>query len=145
MVGPAINAVTPLSWALLILGGVYMPSVAFALPVKSADKGKELMAALTGERSGAHHTTSGEHGFSRIKVFLQNTPHEMVVVYLEAPDLEAAIKSRMASDKGHDQFWSEMVAQVTGHAPGATHKAGLPSTLLMDWHASKGVSTSHHD
>lgn len=122
-----------------------MPSIAFALPIKSAEKGKEFMAALTGEKSGDHHTTSAGHGFSRIKVFRQHTPNEQVVVYLEADDLEAAIKSRMSSDHGHDKFWADMVTQVTGHAPGTTHASGLPSSLLMDWHATKGVSTTHHD
>jgi hypothetical protein len=122
-----------------------MPSIAFSLPIKSAEKGQEFMAALTGERAGEHHATSGQHGFSRIKVFRQHTPDERVVVYLEADDLEAAIKSRMSSDHGHDKFWADMVEQVTGHAPGSTHAKGLPSVLLMDWHPTKGVSTSHHD
>lgn len=122
-----------------------MPSIAFGLPIKSAEKGKEFMAALTGDKAEAHHATSRQHGFSRIKVFRQHTPTEQVVIYLEADDLEAAVKSRMSSDHAHDKFWAEMLQEVTGHAPGTTHAGGLPATLLMDWHETKGVSTTHHD
>jgi hypothetical protein len=122
-----------------------MPSIAFAVPIKSADKGKELLAALTGDKSDDHHRTNKEHGFSRIKIFRQSKPQEMVIVYLEADNLEQAIKSRMASDQGHAKLWGEMVQEATGQHPNSTHAGGPPSTLLMDWHETKGVSTTHHD
>jgi hypothetical protein len=122
-----------------------MPSIAFAVPITSAAKGEELLAALTGEKKGDHHEANNRHGFTRIKLFRQHKPQEMVVVYLEADNLEQAIKSRMASDHSHDKLWGEMVKEATGQHPNSAQAGGPPSTLLMDWHPTKGVATTHHD
>ena len=123
-----------------------MPSVAFALPVKSTDKGQELIKALTGESAGTHHERTSAHGFRRVKVFRQHRPQEMVVIYLEADDLEAAMRERMRDDHEHTKWWAQMVEEVTGHRPGAVGGAsGAPSELLIDWHPTHGVSKGHHD
>jgi len=120
-----------------------MPSIAFALPVRDAGNEREFLAALTGEQGRGVHGAHREHGFRRIKVWRQEGPQAMDIVYLEADDLEAAMSAKAGAGDEHSTWLSSMVEGVTGHKPGA---ATRPKTrLLVDWHESKGHSTEHHD
>src|SRR5205823_7705502 len=99
-----------------------MGSVAFVIPRQEGkeDHSRELVAELTGSRGAAVHARRNEHGFSRIKVWHQDQPMKVAIVYLEADDLDGAI-ANMSSDPNEHNVWvSNMIESISGHHP---HKA----------------------
>lgn len=117
-----------------------MASIAFALPVADSEKGMKFVEELAaGGRKGEHHAARGQHGFTRIKVFRQHEPREMVVIYMEAPNIEEALKARAGAGGEFEEWFEKTYEAVTGHHPDF-HGGKAPSTLLFDWHEEKGHS-----
>ena len=122
-----------------------MGSLAFALPSKpgSEELGKKFVDDLIGTRSSAHHETSKAHGLTRIKIFRQTTPHDMIVVYLEGPNVGKSMAARAQGGGEFDVWFGEMVEKITGHHP-TTHGNEPPAELLVDWHPEHGHSRDGH-
>jgi hypothetical protein len=120
-----------------------MGSIAFALPVKPGAKavGDKFIDDLTGGMADGHHQQNKEQGLTRVKVFRQHTPHEMVVVYLEGPDVGKAMESRAKSGHEFDDWFGKMVEEITGHHPSGHIE---PAELLLDWHHEHGHSRTGH-
>ena len=122
-----------------------MASIAFTIPREegTGDHSKELVQALTeGEIGKSVHDRRRAHGFDRIKVWQQESPR-LTIVYLEAADLDAAIQALAADEHEHNRWVLEKIEKITGRNP-KDHE-GRPSTrLLVDWHAEKGHSATHH-
>ena len=122
-----------------------MAAYAWALPVKDKERGMKLIEELTAERGSEHHGRTREHGFSRLKIFRQDSPQEMVIVYAEAPDVKGSLKSASAAANEFDKWLHDTVEKVTGHNMGDLHRSGPMSQLLLDWHPEKGHSRTGHD
>lgn len=113
-----------------------MAEVAFALPVKSAEAGRKFVEEMTTKRGDELHQQRKSHGFKAIKVWRQHTPQEMVIVYLQADNLEQAMGARNASDHAFENWFEQMYQEVTGVHPDTI--SGPPSEILMDWHHETG-------
>jgi hypothetical protein len=122
-----------------------MASVAFVIPRQEGkdDQAKELVAALTGERGNELHPRRVAHGFQRIKIWHQDVPMKIAIVYLEADDLEATFANMAADGHEQNQWVGKMIENISGRHPheGDTRPA---SRLVLDWHPEKGHSTTHH-
>jgi hypothetical protein len=110
-----------------------MASIAFALPLKEGkkDAGYKFVDELTGAKSAEHHAEQKMRGLTRVKVFSQKVPAEMIVVYLEG-DLQKAFSS------GPVAWFADMVEEITGHHPQKLSSGGAPSEILFDWHETHG-------
>ena len=116
-----------------------MASIAFSVPVKpgrTADS-RKLAEMLGAERAGDHDETHKAHGVKRLKVFHQKRPNEAIIVYIEADDIRAAMKSRAASEHEFDEWFGKMIEDVSGYHPDQ-HFHEPPSEILLDWHSEKG-------
>jgi hypothetical protein len=95
-----------------------MQCIAFAVPIlpgKTETSRDETRSAVEGERKAAHESSRERHGISREAVWLQQTPAgDMVVVYLEANDLEAAFAGMGSSQEPFDQWFRDHVREVHG-------------------------------
>lgn len=122
-----------------------MASIAFALPMTSGamEMGPKFIEELTGSKSGDHHGSSKAHGITRIKVFRQHTPHDMIVVYLEGRNIESAMAAVAKGESGFDKWFGGQVESLTGSHP-RSHGHAAPAELLFDWHPEHGHSTSGH-
>ena len=122
-----------------------MASIAFALPMTSSamEMGPKFIEELTGSKSGDHSGSSKTHGLTRIKVFRQHTPNDMIVVYLEGRNLEAAMSAVAKGDSDFNKWFGGKIESLTGSHP-SKHGHSAPAELLFDWHPEHGHSTSGH-
>ena len=120
-----------------------MGSIAFALPVKPGAKaaGDKFIDELTGGMADGHHQQNKALGLTRVKVFRQHTPHDMVVVYLEGPNIGKSMEGRGSSDHKFEEWFGKMVEEITGHHPSGH---AMPSEMLYDWHPEMGHSRTGH-
>jgi hypothetical protein len=123
-----------------------MPAIAFAIPRKKGkeETAKQLTQELLGGRGEDLHARRRAHGFKRIRVWEQDSPEMISIIYLEADDLDSALKQMAADEHEHNTWFAGMVEDVTGHHP---HQADTrpASRLVIDWHHEKGHSGTHHD
>jgi hypothetical protein len=117
-----------------------MASIAFSVPVKAGKTAdaKKMAEIMSKEQSSGMDETRKSHGLKRLKVYHQAKPNEAIIVYLEADDIAAAMKSRAASDHEFEEWFGKMVEDITGYHPDQ-HFHAPPSELLLDWHESKGA------
>src|SRR4051812_31977280 len=96
-----------------------MASIAFALPMTSGamEMGPKFIEELTGSKSGEHHGQSKSHGLTRIKVFRQHTPNDMIVVYIEGQNIESAMAAVAKGESGFDKWFGGQVESLTGSHP----------------------------
>jgi len=98
--------------------GVQMQCVAFAVPIlpgKTETSRDGTRSAVEGERKAAHESSRERHGISREAVWLQQTPGgDLVVVYLEAKDPQAAFAGMGSSQEPFDQWFRDHVREVHG-------------------------------
>lgn len=125
-----------------------MPSIAFAIPVKKGMEthtDKFLDELVDGDIAEHFHNKRREHGYDRIKVWKQVLPdQQLVVVYLEGPDVHGSMKSRAADEHEFERYWSGQMEELSGIHPDK-HAHQPPSNLVFDWHREKGHSRTHHD
>ena len=97
-----------------------MPAVGFTLPVLpgKADVDREAMKSCwEGERKADHQASRERHGITKEAVWIQETPGgEVVVVYMEADDLERAFSGVASSEEPFDRWFREHVREVHGVA-----------------------------
>jgi hypothetical protein len=112
-----------------------MGSIAFALPYTSETvaKGFEFIAQLTGQRADEHHHRHKVHGLKHMRVWRQREPIEVVIVYLEADNIDAMLDSRRTSDHEFERWFDRELQGITGH-----HWAECEGDLLLDWHHEEG-------
>ncbi len=95
-----------------------MHSVGFVLPLlpgkTDTDRGV-MRACWQGERKASHHSARERLGITRESVWIQQTPAgDVVVVYMEADDLEAAVEGMVSSEEPFDRFFREHLRDVHG-------------------------------
>jgi hypothetical protein len=95
-----------------------MQCVAFAVPIlpgKTETDRAAMQSVAHGERKTAHQSSRERHGIAREAVWLQPTPGgDMVVVYLEADDLEAAFAGIGSSHEPFDSWFREIIRDCHG-------------------------------
>jgi hypothetical protein len=116
-----------------------MASIAFSVPVKpgKTTDAKKLAALMATDRSDQHHESASGHGVRRLKVYHQHRPIEAIIVYIEADDIAAALRSRSVHDHEFDEWFGKMIEEITGYHPDQ-HFHEPPSELLLDWHEEHG-------
>ena len=123
-----------------------MDSIAFAIPLKRGmrERAEKLADEMVeGDRAKQFHDKTRAYGYSRVKVFAQHEPQEMIVIYLEGEDVRSAMANQARSDDDFENWFRGMVKELSGHDPGRL--AGQPpSELLHDWHAERGNARGHH-
>jgi hypothetical protein len=97
-----------------------MPALAFAIPLLP-DKTNTARAALesfsNGERSSEYTSSRERLGITHEAVWIQQTPGgDVSVVYLESPDLEAALAGMANSGERFDRWFREHVRDIHGIA-----------------------------
>jgi hypothetical protein len=78
-----------------------MDSIAFAIPLKRGmrERAESLADELVeGDRAKQFHDQTRAYGYSRVKVFAQREPQEMIIVYLEADDVRRALANQAQAD-----------------------------------------------
>lgn len=123
-----------------------MQSMAYALPIRPGQF--EALAQLTVEvasnRADDEHQLKIQEGLSRLKVFRQHFPQEMMVVYFEADDIEEALSSHLQADHDHYDWLLSKLQEITDFVPPYDQSTGrLSAELVMDWHEEHGPSVSH--
>lgn len=102
-------------------------AVAFALPLlpgRTDDERAALASCWTGPRREAHRDARRRAGITREAVWLQRTDGgDLVVVHLEADDLEQAASALGTSPDPFDQWFREHVL----HVHGVSIADGLPA------------------
>jgi hypothetical protein len=95
-----------------------MPAVAFVLPLlpgkTDADR-SAMTSCWQGDRKHAFRASRERHGITREAVWIQEIPEgDVVIVYLEADDLEAALQGVGRSGEPFDAWFREHVREVHG-------------------------------
>ncbi len=102
------------------------------LPGKT-EQWKQAIDEMNGPRREAYEDSRRKLGMHREVVSLQQTPDgDMVVVFIEADDVDTLVEREVASDHPFDQWFMETVMKgVHGMDPAA----GPPpaNEVYMDW------------
>lgn len=108
-----------------------MAAIAFAFPIKPGmvEAGYKFIEEMGRDRGDDHHAAHKDHGFKVLKIWHQQKPEEMVVVYVEADHIESTRKNRNESKHEFDKWFDQTVMEITGHHPDA-----FEVTPLLDWH-----------
>lgn len=97
-----------------------MQSVGFVLPLLAgmAEVDREAMTSCwRGPRQAAFEDARRRAGITREAVWIQPTGNgDVVVVYMEADDLDAAFKAVATSEEPFDRWFRDHVRQVHGIA-----------------------------
>lgn len=120
-----------------------MHSRAVAFPVsegKSDEVRRVVDELVQGERAEQFHNLRRRHGFERVKVFHQHEPQEMVIVYMEARDMDAAARARAEEDHEFERWFESRMHEV--HGSHVSEHGG--TELLLDWHRDHGASRTGH-
>ena len=89
--------------------------IAPLLPGKTEQDRSAMISCWRGERQDAYTESRKRLGITREAVFIQNTPNgDVAVVYMEADDMETALKGVATSDQPFDAWFREHVRDVHG-------------------------------
>lgn len=95
-----------------------MQPLAFVVPVlpgKTDTDRSAMNSCWHGERKAEHNASRERLGITREAVWIQKTPAgDVAIVYLEAHDLEAALKGMGTSEEPFDRWFREYVRDVHG-------------------------------
>ncbi len=122
-----------------------MGSLAFPFPIHlgKIEAVKRLAREVHDDRGHHEHERRGDQGLSRLKVFLQNGRHEMMVVYLEGDDVAAAAARILRDDHEHEQWLLSQLEDIVDFAHLAEDE-GIRSELVFDWHGEHGTALAEH-
>ena len=97
-----------------------MPAIGFVLPLLPGKTDVDRAAMVScwhGERTAAYDDARRRAGITREAVWIQSEPTgDVVVVYMEADDLEAAFKTVASSEEPFDRWFRDHVREVHGIA-----------------------------
>ena len=97
-----------------------MPAIGFVLPLlpgKTEADRDAMVSCWRGERRAAYEDARRRAGITREAVWIQAGPTgDVVVVYMEADDLEAAFKTVASSEEPFDRWFRDHVREVHGIA-----------------------------
>lgn len=121
-----------------------MGSLAYAWPIRPGkfEEAKRLRDEVL-ERGDQEHEVRSMEGMSRIKVFVQGGPHEMMIAYYEGDDVVAAAAEDLRTDHPHNQWLVSRLEEVTEFCYLECH-GGLTSELVFDWHEEHGPAHTEH-
>jgi hypothetical protein len=95
-----------------------MQSVGIVLPLlpgKAETDRSVMRSCWQGERKDSHQSARERLGITREAVWIQDTPTgDVVVVYMEAEDLQAAIEGMVSSEEPFDRFFRDHLRDVHG-------------------------------
>jgi hypothetical protein len=94
-----------------------MQCIAFSAPLLpgKTETDRRAMASVQGERKLEYESSRERHGITREAVWLQQTPAgDVVVVYLEADDLQAAFAGLGSSQDPFDRWFRDVVKECHG-------------------------------
>lgn len=95
-----------------------MPSVGFTLPLlpgKTDTDRSVMLSCWRGERRDSHAAARERLGITRESVWIQQTPGgDVVVVYMEADDVQSAVEGMATSEEPFDRFFREHLRDAHG-------------------------------
>ena len=114
-----------------------MQSIGFIAPLKPGKTETDRSAMIScwrGERQADYERSRQRLGITREAVFYQSTPTgDVAVVYMEADDMDAALKAMATSDDPFDRWFRDHVRE----AHGINLEDGFPPPeQVMDFRAS---------
>ena len=119
-----------------------MESVAFAVPIQPGrveaviSHVEHLINSLEHPEHGRHRKGYMQrHGLNHVRFYHQTYPSDMLIMYLEGPELREAL-ARMAADEQFPNEWEKVVEEATGE--GAEPYRAVPSHQIMDYHHEEG-------
>ena len=123
-----------------------MGSVAFVRRIKPgmADAVRQLMTELAGERAEPEHQRRGDIGLRRIKIWHQQKPEDLFIVYYESDDPEATYRQWLEHDHDHESWLQSRLDQLTAPDPATESEGWSPSELIYDWHEEHGPAITEH-
>jgi hypothetical protein len=110
-----------------------MDAIGFVVPVPSGKEqaDRDWMSTLDGERRAEYRSAWKDAGFKHHTVWQQQTPNGTVdIVYLEADDIPAAMRTISSSDAPFHRWFRERVLDV--HDLDLTQGNQPQPTLLHD-------------
>ena len=115
-----------------------MQSIGFAVPLLpgKTDIDRAVMTSCwRGERQAAHEEAQRRFGVTRYAVFIQHTPGgDVAVVYMEADDIENALKGMATSQEPFDRWFRDHVREVHGID---VEDGFPPPELVLDFRAEQ--------
>lgn len=114
-----------------------MASIAIALPILpgKTEQWKHYCQEMTGPRRSEYEASRKRAGITREAAFLQQTPQgDMVVVYIEAQDVQRAIVAPGMSQEPFDVWFLEQTKEIHGFDPSQPLPGALPEAYI-DWRA----------
>ncbi len=119
-----------------------MPAVSFTLPLlpgKTETDRSAMTSCWRGERQGDFEQSRRRLGITREAVWIQATPQgDVVVIYMEADDLETAFKGVATSGEPFDRWFRDHVRDVHGVA---LEDGFPPPEQILDFRAEQAA---HH-
>jgi hypothetical protein len=94
-----------------------MPSICFALPVIPGKENqlRQFGRSLSGEKSQDFAASEIKLGITKETIFLESTPQgNLVLVYLESNDLDAATAKFVQSKDPFDVWFKSQMGEITG-------------------------------
>lgn len=116
-----------------------MQSIAFAIPILPGRAERVLAHAehlIQGERHQEKQAHARSRGLRAARFYHQTNPAEMLIIYLEAPNLDKALTEIHEADHEFEDEFRVMVEEATGHKPKTL--GPFPAHLIMDWHHEEG-------
>lgn len=109
--------------------------IAPLLPGKTEADRAAMISCWRGDRKAAYESARRRLGITREAVYIQPTPSgDVAVVYLEADDIEAALKGMATSDDPFDSWFRDHVRDVHG----INLEEGFPPPeQVMDYDAAR--------
>jgi hypothetical protein len=117
-----------------------MQSVAISMPLTEG-KAEHI------EQLVAHIHDRGEDrlkelGANAVRIWHQTEPHEALVIYFEAENLDEMFARRREAKHPMESAMERLFEEVTGHHQKTMHVS--QSKLLLNWHRERGHATSAH-
>lgn len=115
-----------------------MASMTMVVPVPpgKAEHLRKFGKEAAEEQKHHHQRTRKKHGYTKEKAWLHNTPGgQVLVVYLEADNLQEAMEAFMKSTDPHDLWLKENFLQGVGHDPAHGIPPGAAGELVLDFEA----------
>ena len=121
-----------------------MESMAFVQPLKEGkfEEFKQWADELAGGRADDEHARRNDIGLNRLKIWLQHTPSEMAIIYIEAEDMGSALAKWYNHEHDHETWVQSRLDDLVDRHD--TFAGGTPTQLVYDWHPTHGPSREEH-
>ena len=115
-----------------------MASISMMVPVMEGKVShlRKFGKEVAEEQKHHHHRTRKKHGYTREKAWLHEVPGgHVLVVYLEADNMQDAMEAFMTSTDPHDVWLRQNLLEGVGHDPAHGVPKGAVGEVILDFEA----------